>query len=148
MPVWSIVLLSVLGALIIAVIILYFYSKKATAKRQEEMEAVKKQAMTINCYVIDKKKMRIKDAGFPKVVYDSAPRMTKISRVPVLKVKMGNKVTSLMCDPEVFKTILPKQEIRAQVTGVYVVDAKRIRGPVYVPKEHKKKSEKMLDKLR
>ena len=148
MPLWTLILLIVLGLLIIAVILLYVFGKKSQKKSEEQREELEKQAMTINCYVIDKKKMRLKDAGFPKVVYENASRTAKIGRVAVVKVKISNRVTSLMCDEEVFKTLLPKQEIRAQVVGVYILSAKRIRGPIYEPKEHRKKTDKFIDRFR
>ena len=148
MPTWTIILLIILAVLIAAVIVLYIFGKRSQKKQEEQRAEMEKQAMTVNCFVIDKKKMRLKDAGFPKIVYDSAPRLSKIGKVSVLKVKITNRVMSLMCDDELFKTILPKQELRAQIVGVYMLSAKRVRGPVYVPKEHRKKADKLLDKFR
>ena len=59
---------------------------------------------------------------------------------------------SLVCDAEVYKTLLPKQEVKAMVAGIYVVSAKRIRGPVYEGKGKKtkdgKKKESFIDRLR
>jgi hypothetical protein len=148
MPTWTIILLAILAALIIAVILLYVYGKRNQKKQEEQRAEMEKQAMTVNCFVIDKKKMRLKNAGFPKIVYDSAPRLSKVGKVPVLKVKITNRVMSLMCDAELYNTILPKQELRAQIVGVYMLSAKRVRGPVYVPKEHRKKTDKLLDRFR
>ena len=106
-----------------------------------------KAAQTLNFYVIDKKKMLLKNAGVPKSVLDVAPKRAKIIRMPILKVKIGSKVTSLVCNTDVFKTILPKKEVRAQVSGIYVVSAKRIRGPVAATAK-KKGASGLLDKLR
>ena len=47
----------------------------------------------------------------------------------MLKVKIGNRITSLVCDRDVYKTVLPKQEVKAMVSGMYVLSAKRVRGP-------------------
>ena len=148
MPTWTIILLIILVVLIAAVIVLYIFGKRSQKKQEEQRAEMEKQAMTVNLFVIDKKKMRLKDAGFPKIVYDSAPRLSKIGKVPVIKVKITNRVMSLMCDAEVYKTILPKQELRAQIVGVYLLSAKRVRGPVYTAKEHRKKADKLLDKFR
>ena len=142
------ILIAVLAVLIVGVILLYIFGRRSQKKQAEQREELEKQAMTVNCFVIDKKKMRLKNAGFPKIVYDSAPRLSKIGKVAVVKVKIANRVTSLMCDEELFKTILPKQELRAQIVGVYMLSAKRVRGPVYVAKEHRKKTDKFLDRFR
>ena len=63
--VWAIRIGSILVALIIG---LYFLGKRAEkrqAEQKEQMEAVKQ---TVSMLVIDKKKMKIKDAGLPSVV--------------------------------------------------------------------------------
>jgi len=57
---------------------------------------------------------------------------------------------SLVCEEEVFKTILPKQEVKAQVSGIYVTSARRIRGPLPEPKKTKKelRAEKKAQKAK
>lgn len=140
----------VLGLILIAMIVLYILGRRTQKKQESQEEEMKKQAQSMTFFIIDKKKMRLKDAGLPKVVYDSAPRLSRLGKVPVLKVKVGNRVMSLVCDAEVYKTLLPKQEVKAQVAGIYVVSAKRIRGPVYEGKKTKdgKKKESFIDRLR
>ncbi len=147
---WLIVLLCVLGLMIIALIVLYIFGRRTQKKQEVQEEEMKKQAQSLNFFIIDKKKMRLKDAGLPKIVYESAPKLSRLGKVPVLKVKAGNRVMSLVCDAEVYKTLLPKQEVKAQVAGIYVLSAKRIRGPVYEGKKTKsgKKKESFIDKLR
>jgi len=107
-----------------------------------------KSAQTLNCFVIDKKKMRLKNANMPKIVMESADWKTKLIRVPIVKVKVGPKVMTMGCDGDVYKTLLPKQEIKATVSGMYITSAKRIRGPVADAKKSKKKTESFFDKLR
>ena len=53
------------------------------------------------------------------------------------KVKAGPKVMNLICDGKIFYQILPKQEIKATVSGIYITNFKRIRGPVYEPPKKK-----------
>lgn len=151
MPVWSIIVLCVLGAALIALIILMIIGRKRQKKQEEQQEEIAKQAQTISLYIIDMKKLRMKDAGMPKVVYESTPRLARLGKMPVLKVKAGNRVMSLICDPEVYKTLLPKQEVKAKVSGVYVISAKYVRGPKIegkVEEKNKRKVDKFLDKLR
>jgi hypothetical protein len=152
MPVWTIILLIVLVLAIAAFIVLSILGRKRQKKQEEQTEEMAKTAQTLNLFIIDMKKMRMKDAGLPKIVLDSSPRMAKIAKMPVLKVKAGNRAMSLICDPEVYKTLLPKQEIKAKVSGIYVLSAKYIRGPKYEAakdtKGAKKKMDRFLDKLR
>ncbi len=147
-----IILIVVVVVMIGLFIFLYFFGKRTQKKQEEQQEDMKKSAMQMSFYIIDKKKMFLKNSGLPKVVYDSANFTAKVTRVPVIKVKIGNRVTSLVCDPEVYKTLLPKQEVRAQVSGIYVISAKRVRGPVYEGKIKRdksgKKKESFIDKLR
>lgn len=150
MPTWTIVVLIVLGVVLAVLLVLYLLGKKNQKKQEAQEEEIKKQAQPMSFYIIDKKRMRLKDAGMPKVMYESTPKLARIGRIPILKVKVANRVMNLMCEPDVFKTLLPKQEVKAQVAGMYVVSAKRVRGPVVEPKKNRKGETKvsLLDKLR
>lgn len=141
----TIIVIVVLGA---AIVVLFFMGRKAQRQQDEQSVQMAKNAQTMNCFVIDKKKMRLKNANLPKVVMDSADWKTKLVRVPIVKVKVGPKVMTMVCDNDVFKTLAPNQEIKASVSGMYIVSAKRIRGPVVEPSKRKKKTESFLDKLR
>lgn len=152
MPTWTIILLIVLGLVIAAFIVLTILGRKRQKKQEEQTAELEKSAQTLSLFIIDMKKLRMKDAGLPKIVAESTPRMAKLAKMPVLKVKAGNRVMSLICDPEVYKTLLPKQEVKARVAGVYVLSAKYVRGPKYEPakdtKSPRKKLDRFLDKLR
>ena len=132
------VLLIVIVVLAALLILLYILGRKAEKKSAEQREMMESNSQTMSFYVIDKKKMKLKEAGLPKIVMDQTPKYMRIAKLPILKVKVGPKVMSLICDEKVFKTILPKQEVKAQVSGIYVTSAKRIRGPVPEPKKSRK----------
>ncbi len=150
MPTWLIIVLAVLVAMVIVLLVLYILGKRNQKKQEAQDEEIRKQAQPMSFYIIDMKRLHLKDAGMPKAMYDATPKLARLSKVPILKVKIGNRVTNLMCDPQVFKTLLPKQEVKAMVAGMYVVSAKRVRGPVYEPKKNKKGEPKVsiLDRLR
>ena len=151
MPVWTIVLLCVLAAVIIALVVLLILGKKRQKKQDEQTAEMEKQAQTVSLFIIDMKKLRMKDAGLPKVVQDATPKLAKLTKMPVLKVKAGNRVMSLICDAEVYKTLLPKQEVKAKVAGVYVLSAKYVRGPkldTAAKEKKRRKLDQLLDKLR
>ena len=63
-----IVMLVILAVLIIALVALYFFGKKAEKKQAEQKAQMDAMAQTMNMLIIDKGKMKLKDAGFPSVV--------------------------------------------------------------------------------
>ena len=102
----TIVILVVLVALIIG---LYFLGKRAEkrqAEQKEQMEAVKQ---TVSMLVIDKKKMKIKDAGLPSVVLENTPKLMRGSKLPIVKAKIGPQVMSLVCDAAIFDQLPVKK---------------------------------------
>ena len=89
--------------------------------------------------IIDKKKMKLKEAGLPKIVLDQTPKYLQRSKVPVVKAKIGPKVMTLMADPKVYDQIPIKAEVKAEVSGIYITGIKSVRGGKIVVEEKKKK---------
>ncbi len=144
-----IIVLIVLAVLVIILGVLYFVGRKAEKKSASQRESMEAQAQTMSFFVIDKKRVKLSEAGLPKIVMEQTPKYLRRAKLPIIKVKVGPKVMSLICDDQVFKTILPKQEVKASVSGIYVLSAKRIRGPLPEPKKTKKelKEEKKAAKI-
>lgn len=137
MSTFTIVLLVILVVLIIACVVLYFLGKKAEkrqAEQQEQLDAVKQ---TVSMLIIDKGKMRLKDAGFPDIVVESTPKYLRRSKVPVVKAKVGPKIMTLMCDSQIFPSIPVKKEVKATVSGIYITSVRGIRGPLETPEKKK-----------
>ena len=131
------ILLIVLAVLILAGVLLYFFGKKAEKKQAEQKEQMDAVAQNINMLIIDKKKMRIKDAGFPAMVLDSTPKYLRWSKVPVVKAKVGPRVMTLMCDAQIYDLVPVKKEVKAVVSGIYITGVKGLRGPLETPKKKK-----------
>lgn len=91
----TIVLLVILAVLLIALVVLYFLGKKAQKKQAEQEEMIAAAAQQVNILVIDKGKMKLKDAGFPSVVLENTPKYLRRSKVPVVKAKVGPKIMTL-----------------------------------------------------
>jgi len=127
----TIVLLVIAVILVAAVIALYFLGKRAEKKQAEQQEMMAANSQTINLFVIDKKKMKLKEAGLPKIVEEQTPKYMRRFKLPVIKAKAGPRVMTFICDDKVYPQILPKQEIKATVSGIYITGTKRIRGPIY-----------------
>ena len=134
---FTIVLLVILVVLIIACIALYFLGKKAEKKQAEQQEQLDAVKQTVSMLIIDKGRIRLKDAGFPPIVLENTPKYLRRSKVPVVKAKVGPKVMTLMCDAQVYPTIPVKKEVKATVSGIYITGVKGLRGPLETPEKKK-----------
>ena len=118
--------------------------KRAEKKRDEQQETINANAQTVSMLIIDKKKMRIKDAGLPDVVVSQAPWYSKMSKVPVVKAKVGPRIVTLIADIMIFDDIPLKREVKATVSGIYITDVKGIRNV----KQEETKKKGLFAKLR
>lgn len=118
-------------------VVLYFLGKKAEKKQAEQQEQMKAVAQNVSMLIIDKKKMKLKEAGFPSIVLENAPKYMRGLKVPVVKAKVGPKVMTLMCDDKIFPLVPVKKEVKAVVSGIYITEVKGIRGTLDTPQEKK-----------
>ncbi len=135
----TIVLLVVLAVLAIILAVLVFVGKRAEKKQAEQQEAMDAVKQTVSMLIIDKKKMKIKDAGLPDIVLQQTPWYLRATRVPVIKAKVGPQILSFIADVSVFDIAPVKKEVKATVSGLYITDMKGIRGSI-PPAPAKKKS--------
>ncbi|MBO6137421.1 MAG: hypothetical protein J6O71_02300 [Lachnospiraceae bacterium] len=135
----TIVLLSILVVLIIVLVVLYFLGRRVQKKQAEQQEAIDAAKQMVSMLVIDKKRMKLKDAGLPAVVLEKTPRLMRGSKVPIVKGKVGPQIMSFICDEKIFDLVPVKKEVKAGVSGLYIVEVKGIRGSIQ-PTEPKKKS--------
>lgn len=131
------VLLVILVILVIVLIALYFFGKKAEKKQAEQEQALAASAQQVTMLVIDKGKMRLRDAGFPAIVVENTPKYLRRSKVPVVKAKIGPRIMTLMCDASIFASIPVKKEVKATVSGIYITAVRGIRGPLETPTKKK-----------
>lgn len=132
------ILLAVLVVMIVVLIVLYFLGKKAEKKQIEQQKQLEAAAQSVTMLIIDKGRMKLKDAGFPSVVVENTPKYMRRAKVPVVKAKIGPKIMTLMCDEKVFPLIPIKKEVKAVVSGIYITNVKGVRGPLEVPSTKKK----------
>lgn len=144
---FTIVLIVIVVVLLVAGTILYFLGKKMEKKQAAQKSMMDSVAQTITMLVIDKKKMKLKDSGLPKVVYEQTPKYLRMSKVPVVKAKVGPRIMSLMCDVSVFDKIPVKQEVKATVSGIYITDVRGMRGAVLQTPKKRSLFAKAKDKL-
>ena len=133
----TLVLLIILAILIVAVIVLYFLGKRAQKKQAAQQEQLDAAAQTMSMLIIDKGRLRLKDAGFPAIVLESTPKYLRRSKVPVVKAKVGPRVMTLMCEASVFDQIPIKKEVKATVSGIYITGVRGVRGSLETPVKKK-----------
>ena len=119
---------------------LYFFGKKMQTQQEAQQEQMMAAAQPASLLVIDKKRMRVKDANLPKVVMDQVPKRLRGSKMPIVKAKVGPQVLSLICDEAIFDEVPVKREVKAMISGIYIVSVKNIRGTMAQPEGKKKKS--------
>ncbi len=94
-----IIVLAVIIGILIALIII---GRKMQKKQQASQADIEAASQIISMLVIDKKKMKVKDATLPKVVAEQIPKYMRFAKLPLVKAKVGPKVMTLIADVKVF----------------------------------------------
>lgn len=144
----TIVLIVIALLLVAAVIALYFFGKKAQKKQADQQVQLEANKQYVSMLIIDKARLRMKDSGLPQMVIDQTPKYLRRSKVPVVKVKVGPQIATLMCNEQIFNTLPIKKEVKAALSGIYIMEVKALHG--HLPKvEAAKKSwyKRTLEKL-
>lgn len=127
MKTFLIVLAIVLAVLIVAFIALSIAGKKLQQKQEASKAQMEAAAQIASILVIDKKRMKLNEAGLPKVILENTPKYLKRSKVPIVKAKIGPKIMSLMCDEKIFPLLPVKKELKVVLSGIYIMDVKGSR---------------------
>lgn len=145
-----IVTLIIIAVFIGIIVLLYFQGKKMQKKQQEQEETVQATKQPVTMLVIDKKKMKIKEAGLPQAVADSTPWYLRRAKLPIVKAKVGPQIMNLVADDKIFEEIPVKKQVRAMVSGIYIVEVKGVHGQKLEKPEPKKKNfiGRFMDKVR
>ena len=141
MPVWVRVIIIVLDVIIGILIALIIIGRKMQKKQQASQADIEAASQIISMLVIDKKKMKVKDATLPKVVAEQIPKYMRFAKLPLVKAKVGPKVMTLIADVKVFDALPLKTEVKVAVSGIYITEIKYIRGKVE-PKPLTKKEQR------
>ncbi len=136
---WIITII-VLVIMIASAIGLYFFGKRTQKKQAEQQEQIEAAAQVVQMLVIDKKKMRLNQAGLPDIVIQQTPKLMRRSKVPIVKAKVGPQVMSFIADASVFDEIPVKKEVKATVSGIYISKVRGVRGSLNKGAEPVKKS--------
>ena len=135
------ILLVILILLFIVLIALYFMGRRLQEKQAAQQPMIEANTMEVSMLIIDKKKMRVKEAiqaGLPEQVDKEMPFYARMTKLPIVKAKVGPKVLTLMADPTVYEQLPLKKEVKVAVSGIYIRSIKSVRGGA-VPEAPKKK---------
>lgn len=125
---WMIVFIVIAVVLIAAIVVLYFLGKRAQKKQAEQEEMLQANKQTTSMLIIDKKRMKLKDAGLPQIVLDQTPKIMRGTKLPIIKAKIGPQIMSLICDEKIFDSVPVKKEVKAVISGIYVLEVKGLHG--------------------
>lgn len=128
----------VLVVLIAIFTVLYFLGKKAQKKQAEQQEAMQANKQTYSMLIIDKKRMKIKESGLPQMVIDQTPKMMRRAKLPIVKAKVGPQILSLVCDDKIFDNVPVKKEVKAVISGIYILEVKGLHGKAQAGPQKKK----------
>ncbi len=126
-----IILIVMVGALVG----LYFVGRKMQKKQDAQREQMEAAKQTVSMLIIDKKKLPVKSSGLPQMVIDQTPKLLRRSKLPIVKAKIGPRIMTLVADEKIFDLIPLKKEVKATVSGIYIIGVKGMRGPLEAPKK-------------
>ena len=138
---WSIVanvILVILLILVVVLAVLYFLGRKMEKRQVEQQSAIDAAKQTVSLMAIDKKKLKIKEAGLPPIVYEQTPWYAKWMKVPVVKAKIGTKIMTMIADEKVFLQLPLKTEVKVVISGLYITEIKSVPRGGLIPLPKKK----------
>ncbi len=108
--------------------IMYYFGRKLEKRQVEQQSMIDAAKQTVTIMAIDKKKMKISEAGMPQEAVDSVPWYAKRMKVPVVKVKIGPKIMTMLADEKAYLQLPLKTEAKVVISGLYITDVKSARG--------------------
>ena len=136
MNIWT-VLTVILVVLVVILGLLYYFGNKAQQRQLESQKFIEASSQTANVLIIDKKKMKLKEAPLPKMVYEQSPKYLRWQKIPVIKAKIGPRVVTLVADVKVFYQLPVKAECKVKLSGIYITEV--IKGGIVDEKEMKRR---------
>ncbi len=134
-----IVLIVVLVILVALIIGLYFLGKRA----EKETGRAKRTGggNRPECDNAYHRQEKVTDQRFRSAeqVIAQTPFYAKLSKLPIVKAKVGPKVMSLICDATIFDEIPVKKEVKARVSGLYITSVRGLHGKTESEDGKKKK---------
>ena len=124
------VILIILILAVAVLAVLYFLGSRMQRRQAEQQTMLDAAKQTVSILVIDKKKLRVKQSGLPKMVIDQTPWYARWAKLPIVKAKVGPKVVILIADEKAFLQLPVKTEARVTLSGLYITEVKSVRGGI------------------
>lgn len=141
MPWWLIMIIVIVVALAI-MFVLYRVGDKLQKKQSAQREQMVEAAQPMNMLIIDKKMLPMKNAGLPKMVMEQTPKRYQKAKLPIAKVKVGPQIMNMICDDAIFDELPTRGEVKAMVSGIYIISVKSVRGKKVAQEEETGKKKK------
>lgn len=141
MPWWLIMIIVIVVALAL-MFVLYRVGDKLQKKQSAQREQMAEAAQPMNMLIIDKKMLPMKDAGLPKMVMEQTPKRYQKAKLPIAKVKVGPQIMNMICDDAIFDELPTRGEVKAMVSGIYIISVKSVRGKKVAQEEETGKKKK------
>ena len=132
------VIIIILAAVVAVLLILVFIGKRAQKRQAQNEDIIRANAQVVSVLVIDKKKMKITQAGLPDLALAEVKWYQKIQKIPVVKVKVQNRIANVLCDVRVYDALPVKSEAKVVLSGLYITEIRSIRGGAILQPEKKK----------
>lgn len=140
------IILVVLLILLALLTALYFLGRNLEKKQAQQKAAIEEHKQLVSILVIDKKKLKMKDSGLPKMIQDQMPKYLSWQKLPIVKAKVGPKIMTMIAEEKVFAMLPIKSEVKVLVSGIYITEIKSSRLPLEAPKKKKNILQKLLKK--
>lgn len=148
---WLITVLIVIAVIALVLFILYKVGDRLQKKQLAQKEQMVEAAQPMTMLIIDKKIMPMKDANLPKIVMEQTPKKYQKAKLPIVKAKIGPQIMNLICDDAIFEDLPTKGEVKAMVSGIYIMSVKSVRHKNNKPEEEengKKKKKGFKNRMR
>ena len=119
MTAWEIVF-TVLAIIAVILVVLYFIGRKLQKRQDEASVQIEQNKQTVQALIIDKKKMKLKDANYPAAALEQVPWYMRNNKFPMAKVRIGNQIATLICEPSIFAALPVKSSVKIPIAGSYI----------------------------
>ena len=103
------IIFAIVVAIVIIFVILYFVGKKMQKKQAESQHMIDQNRQFVSALIIDKKRIRLKEANMPKSVMEQVPKRMFLMKVPLVKVKIGPQIITLFTDKNTLEALPVKK---------------------------------------
>ena len=139
---WWLIMIIVIVVALALMFVLYRVGDKLQKKQSAQREQMVEAAQPMNMLIIDKKMLPMKDAGLPKMVMEQTPKRYQKAKLPIAKVKVGPQIMNMICDDAIFDELPTRGEVKAMVSGIYIISVKSVRGKKVAQEEETGKKKK------